>query len=340
VTPEVFAAGGVTLDCIVAADGAVLLDRLGGNAVHAAAGARLFAESAGVVGRVPADFPVAVFGSIAEAGLDARGLARVPGTRAAAEWFFNRADGGREDRLHADAAEFAAIFGAAARLDDGARARWIGHLRATAPGRTGFAEFRAANPVRVSDVPDEYWRARGAHLGANALPETLELARAAKARGLVVTLDPGFRAGNYDAAYLDAILATVDAFLPSEKELAVLRPGIDPARALAELAARGPAIVALKRGAAGAWAIGPGGARHEVPGLAVVARDPVGAGDSFGGAFLSALVHGVGLDAALRRGAVAGACAVESTGALALLGIAPDLRDGRFAQTSVKVFPA
>lgn len=336
-TPSVFAAGGVTLDCVVEADGTVHLDRLGGNAVHAAGGAKLFAASAGVVGRVPADFPGQIFASIAESGLDAKGLARVPDTRASAEWFFNRADGAREDRLHADSAEFAAFAGGSARLDESACARWIAHLRASSTGRTGFAAFRAAHPVRVADVPHEYWRARGVHLGANAMAETLDLARAAKARGLVVTLDPGFRAAEYDAAYLDAVLATVDAFLPSEKELAALRPGVDPARALIELAGTSSAIVALKRGAAGAWAIGPGGVLRVAPGLQVAARDPVGAGDSFCGAFLSALAEGTGLDMALRRGVVAGACAVESTGALALLSVASATRDSRLAQTSVEV---
>lgn len=336
-TPEVFAAGGVTLDCVVEADGTVHLDRLGGNAVHAVAGARLFAAPAGIVGRVPEDFPAPVRAAIAGEGLDTRGLASVPGTRASPEWFFNRADGRREDHLHADSAEFASFAGGASRLDAGARESWIAHLRASATGRTGFAAFRAAHPVRVADVPDAYWHARGVHLGANAMAETLDLARAAKARDLVVTLDPGFRASEYDAAYLDAVLATVDAFLPSDKELAALRPGVPALVALAELAARGGAIVALKRGAAGAWAIGADGALRASPGLQVAARDPVGAGDSFCGAFLTALVEGAGLDIALRRGVVAGACAVESTGALALLSVAPATRDTRFAKTSVEV---
>lgn len=334
-TPEIFAAGGVMLDCVVEADGTVHVDRIGGNAVHAAAGARLFTASAGIVGLVPASFPD--LAAIAAAGLDVEGIRRVPGAHAQAEWFFNRADGAREDRLHADAAEYRAFADGAGHLSDDARARWIAHLRASAAERTGFAEFRAAHPVRTDDVPATYWRARGAHLGANEPAATLALARAAKAHGLVVTLDPGFRAAAYDAAYLDAVLDTVDAFLPSEKELDSLRPGVPHAAALAELAGRGRANVVLKRGAAGAWVIGQDGVRLEAPALPARARDPVGAGDAFCGGFLSALAVGAGLEAAMRRGVVAGACAVEVSGADALARVDTTTRDLRLSQTSVRI---
>ena len=72
-TPCVFTCGGATLDCSVAPDGALALAVIGGNAIHAAAGARLMGASVGAVARVPEGWPVE---ALVAAGLDARGVHR------------------------------------------------------------------------------------------------------------------------------------------------------------------------------------------------------------------------------------------------------------------------
>ena len=51
--PEVFTVGGLSIDNIVAADGSVHCNVMGGNAVYSAAGARLWLDDVGVVGLVP-----------------------------------------------------------------------------------------------------------------------------------------------------------------------------------------------------------------------------------------------------------------------------------------------
>lgn len=328
-TPRAFTIGGVIVDCVVEADGTLHLDQPGGNALHSAAGARLFLDAVGVVGRVPADYPRSVLMLAARGGLDVEGIRVVPGTSALPEWFFHRADGSRTDHLHAASAELAAFGLSKTRLSADEAARWHAHLTLKSDGGGGFAAFRARHPVRPEDVPAPYWAAAGAHIGANAVDQMLACARAARAAGLRVTLDPGFQAARLDAATLAALLDCLDAFLPSEKELAVLRPGLEFRAALADIAGGRRLAVGVKRGASGAVLRLPDGAFVETAAVPTVARDPVGAGDAFCGGFLSALVDGAGWEAALARATVAGAFAVEGTGISHMLAADSGLRDAR-----------
>lgn len=331
-TVRAFAIGGVIVDCIVEANGTLHLEMLGGNALHAAAGARLFLDNVGVVGRVPASYPHAALAKTAGDRLDLAGIRVEPDTHAEPEWFFHNADGSRIDHLHAAPAEMAAFGIAGPVLAPGDIDRWRTHLARTASGRNGFGAFRALHPVRPADAPTAYWQARGMHIGANAVAQMLACAAAAHAAGLVATLDPGFQAAKLGRAELDAILGHVDAFLPSEKELAVLRPGLAPHAALADIAGTSRALVGVKRGAAGAILRLPDGCFVEAAALEVAARDPVGAGDAFCGGFLSARVEGHDGETALRRAIVAGAFAVEEIGIAHLLVADRSLRDRRLAQ--------
>ncbi len=319
-SPEIFAIGGAIVDNVVGADGTLTLDLLGGNALYAAAGARLFAPRVGAVARVPEDYPLSR--AIAELGadLDLRGLRVEPGAHATPEWFFNAPDGARRDHLHGPGSLLRAHGLPIDRLSADDTAALIALLEARADEADGYAAFRKRHPVRAADVPPPWWGARGVHLAANAVPEMLACARAARAARLRVTLDPGFRAAELDAAVLGEILDLVDAFLPSAKELAVLRPGLGDAAALAELGAGRSCLVGVKRGADGALLRLPGdGTIRAMPAPDATARDPVGAGDAFCGGFLTALVDAAGPDEALRRATLAGARAVETSGVAGLL---------------------
>ncbi|MCA3261755.1 MAG: hypothetical protein ING44_07430 [Telmatospirillum sp.] len=338
-TIRAFAIGGVIVDCIVEANGTLHLETLGGNALHAAAGASLFLDNVGVVGRVPASYPHDALVKTAGGRLDLAGIRVESDTYAEPEWFFHKADGSRIDHLHAAATEMAAleIVGPLLAPDD--IDRWRAHLERTAPGRSGFGAFRALHPVRPTDIPTAYWQARGIHIGANAVDQMIACAAAAHAAGLVATLDPGFQAAKLGRAELDAILGHVDAFLPSEKELAVLRPGLAPHAALANIAGTSDALVGVKRGSAGAILRLTDGHFVEAAALDVVARDPVGAGDAFCGGFLSARAEGHDGEMSLRRAIVAGAFAVEAIGIAHLLGAERSLRDRRLAQVQTTRSP-
>jgi hypothetical protein len=330
-TVRAFSIGGVIVDCIVEANGTLHLDQLGGNALHAAAGACLFLDRVGVVGRVPATYPLDALAETAGGRLDLSGIGVEPDTHAQPEWFFHKADGSRVDHLHAVTAEMAGLGLAGPVLTPEEAARWRTHLENTAQGRTGYGVFRALHPVRPSDIPRTYWQARGMHIGANAVAQMVACSAAAHAAGLIATFDPGFQAANLGRAELDALLSHVDAFLPSEKELAVLRPGLGPHAALADIAGTSRAFVGVKRGAAGTILRLPDGRFVEAAALDVAARDPVGAGDAFCGGFLSARTEGYDGETALRRAVVAGAFAVEANGIAHLLGADHSLRDQRLA---------
>jgi fructokinase len=109
--------------------------------------------------------------------------------------------------------------------------------------------------------------------------------------GVTVMLDPNCRPGAIASrqAYLDRldrILRRADMLKTSTEDLAYLFPGQDAADGAAELLARGPACVVITDGAAPVRAFTAGQViRAEVPAAPVV--DTVGAGDAFGGAFLS-----------------------------------------------------
>ncbi len=318
--PHVFAIGGALVDNVVAADGTLTLDLLGGNALYAAAGARGFVARAGFAARVPAYFPLSCSRAVLGIALDRGGVRVEPGASAAPEWFFNAADGSRRDHLHGPSSLLRTHGLPSDRLSRGQADALAAALEARAGAADGYASFRARHPVRPEDVPAAWWRARGVHLCANAVPQLIACARAARAQGLCVTLDPGFRAADLGTAELDMVLDLVDAFLPSAKELAALRPGLTHEAARAALGRGRSCSVGGMRGAQGALLRLPGdGAFRAIPALPAVARDPVGAGDAVCGAFLTGLADAAGPDEALRRAVASGACAVESSGVGRLL---------------------
>ena len=120
---------------------------------------------------------------------------------------------------------------------------------------------------------------------------SLEQLVAALPAGITVMLDPNCRPGAIASrqAYLDRldrILRRVDLIKTSTEDLAYLFPGQDAGHAAADLLGRGPACVVVTDGAAAVRAFTAGHEiRAEVPPAEVV--DTVGAGDAFGGAFLT-----------------------------------------------------
>jgi fructokinase len=118
--------------------------------------------------------------------------------------------------------------------------------------------------------------------------------------GITVMLDPNCRPGAIASrpAYLDRlmrILRRADVVKTSTEDLAYLFPGQEAGYAASELLGRGPACVVVTDGAAPVRAFTGGGhgtdgrepheIKAEVPAAPVV--DTVGAGDAFGGAFLT-----------------------------------------------------
>jgi ribokinase len=309
--------GGIILDNVVTADGAVHLDGLGGNAVYSAAGARLWSRRVACVGLVPRNYPDSALAPLAAAGVDLSGVRRVEAEVAAPEWFFHRPDGSRVDGLHAPSDALRAFGLPDARIDPADARRFEAHLRAGGGSEGGFGSFRAAHPVEPESVPEAFWTAAsGLHCAPNRLDAQHRLLARARAAGLAVSLDPGRQARDMTPADLDAFLDECDIFLPSEAEIRVLVPGEEPLAALRRLARRGGAVIAGKLGAAGSVVIAPGDEPVAIPSLPVPAPDPTGAGDAYAGGFLAGFLA--------TRDPVLAACCATVSASFAVEGFGPN----------------
>ncbi len=89
-----------------------------------------------------------------------------------------------------------------------------------------------------------------------------------------------------------------------------------PADLAAALASRVAEGVVLTAGAAGAWWAARGAAPSHVPAVPTDVVDSTGSGDAFAGAMAAGLAEGLPIEAALRRGATAGALACRRLGAV------------------------
>ena len=122
----------------------------------------------------------------------------------------------------------------------------------------------------------------------------LEAVRAHRGRALV-SLDPNARpaitpdrAG--PVARVEELVSLSDVVKVSDEDLHWLHPGVDPVETATRWAALGPDLVAVTRGGDGAIAVRPDGTTLEVPGVPVTVADTVGAGDTFSGVLVDALL--------------------------------------------------
>jgi len=138
-----------------------------------------------------------------------------------------------------------------------------------------------------------------------------------RARGGTLSFDPNLRPeilgtpGLRDA--LNEVLAQTDLFLPSGEEIYLFTEADDEAGAVKELLDRGVGEIVLKRGSQGASHFDRDG-RTDVAPISADEVDPTGAGDCFGGAFVSFWLAGASPETALRYANAAGANAVTKVG--------------------------
>jgi sugar/nucleoside kinase (ribokinase family) len=137
-----------------------------------------------------------------------------------------------------------------------------------------------------------------------------------------------------------ALAGKVDIFLPSIEHLQVLFDltsdlVLDYAPQLQRL---GCPLVAVKAGGRGSVVLDlAAGTVVTAPALGVDVVDTTGAGDGYGGGFLSALGQGLELDAAACWGTVAASFVVESVGASVPAHFGPALADARFRRLSPQI---
>ena len=137
------------------------------------------------------------------------------------------------------------------------------------------------------------------------------------ARGGTLSFDPNLRPEILDTPglreALDEVLAQTNLFLPSGEEIYLFTEADDEAAAVKELLDRGVGDIVIKRGDEGASHFNRAG-RTDVAPLSMDEVDPTGAGDCFGGAFVSFWLAGASPETALRFANAAGANAVTKVG--------------------------
>lgn len=186
----------------------------------------------------------------------------------------------------------------------------------------------AASHMNEGDI-DEAWLLSARHLHATGVfaaisASTLPAARKAmdimRAAGRTVSFDPNLRPTLWARTELmrDAIndLATrADWVLPGMEEGLILTGESTPEGVARFYRQRGAKLVVVKLGAAGAYFDSDSAGCGYVAGFPVAeVVDTVGAGDGFACGVISALLDGLSVPDAVKRGAWIGACAVQVLG--------------------------
>ncbi|QPF73041.1 sugar kinase [Roseateles sp. DAIF2] len=186
----------------------------------------------------------------------------------------------------------------------------------------------AASQLRAEDI-DAPWLAAARHLHATgvfpalnegtyaAAERSMDLMRAA---GRTISFDPNLRPSLWPSRErmvegINALAAKADWVLPGVEEGKILMGSEDPAAIARFYRGLGARLVVVKLGAEGAYYDSDTAGTGHVPGFPVAqVVDTVGAGDGFAAGVISALLEGLPVADAVRRGCWIGARAVQVLG--------------------------
>jgi tagatose kinase len=225
------------------------------------------------------------------------------------------------DRLRADGVDVSGIAVAKGETTgsafvryrpDGSRA-FVYNIAHSATGKLAFTPEAEALMESC-----DHMHVMGTALSAPGLSQVAREAVARiTARGGTLSFDPNLRPEILDTPglreALDEVLAQTNLFLPSGEEIYLFTEADDEAAAVKELLDRGVGDIVIKRGNQGASHFNRAG-RTDVAALSTDEVDPTGAGDCFGGAFVSFWLAGATPETALRYANAAGANAVTKVG--------------------------
>jgi sugar/nucleoside kinase (ribokinase family) len=306
--PDFICCGGLRIDYLITPDGEARLREMGGNALYAAVGARVWSSQVGLLARVGENYPAGWLEALQQHGLDVTGIRVVPGEQDM-RTFYAYLD--PRTRTDTDPASHLRRIGLP--LPDDLR----DYVHST-PGQDNPDEYEPL-AVRPDDWPPAYAGARALHLSPISIRTHANLpARARQAGVTQITADPGER---YMVprlhTHVEAMLYNLDVFLPSEQEVRSLLGDIDLWDAAIEFARHGPRIVVIKAGDRGVLVYErDSNRRTHVPPYPAHVVDVTGAGDSFCGGFMVGLATTHDAVRAAMLGTVSASFAIEGYGAL------------------------
>jgi fructokinase len=236
---------------------------------------------------LPGGSPANTAVALARLGTPAAMLARISGDAFGTRLRSRLVNDGVDVGLVVEAAEASSM--AVVDLDDSGGARYSFYLQGTADWQWAAAELPVSFDSSVAAI----------HAGSMALMmppggAVLESMLRRERAQRVVSIDPNVRASICPdpVRYREAVerwLGVAHVVKASSDDVSWLYPDRSADDVLTDWASRGPALVVLTRGAAGAAARLPSGVEASVGGMIVDVVDTIGAGDTFSAGLLHAL---------------------------------------------------
>jgi len=284
-SPLLVCLGNFTIDDVYLPDGSMTPDCMGGDALFAALGARIWNPSVQIIAPIGSDIPKDTLETMRTTGFD---LGVLPERNLPT--IHNRVYYDKEGGRH-----------------------W--EILSTPE------QFDLLSP-RPKDIPENYLHAKAFLISAMSLEAQEELVLwLNKHTKSVIALDTqeDYVVGN--ERRLKSMISGVEIFLPSEAEVKMMLGHQDWPVAAQELAAMGPRIVVIKRGENGVLVYDRENdiyfKQSPIPGRVV---DTTGAGDAFCGGFMASYLHNPNdLPQAARSGSISALFAISSFGMTTLL---------------------
>ncbi len=314
--------GRLQQDYLITHDGHSHEGILGGNAVYAAIGAKLWSDSVGIVSRVGSNFPDTLLDELSGIGVDTAGIAVLPEPHESRAFY---AYASLDERI--DTVPSAHYL----RINQPLPKELIGYHAKSIP-REGSA-FGPLS-IRPGDLDTAITEAKGAHVSPMEYLSHVSVPFRLREMGIpVINLDPSDTYMKPDFRdKLPAIITGLDSFLPSEKEAkAYFCPHeLDVWEMSEAFGEMGCQFVVIKCGARGQTLWDRfSGRKWRIPAYPARVYDVTGAGDSFCGGFLSGLIQTEDPVEAALYGSVSASIVIEGTGALFALDSLPGLLEAR-----------
>jgi sugar/nucleoside kinase (ribokinase family) len=279
--------GNLLIDDVVFPDGRTLMGEPGGASLHMSLSAALWGARVAVVSVRGEDYPAAGLEAMAHRGIDLSGVRVLdgPGLRT---WL----------------------------LYEATRRRVVHHLERPSH------EDVSPEP---RDVPTHCLDARAFHIAPMPLTRQRALVEALAPRHEAgLSIDPHEPVTEQNLGAWREVLAHADMFFVSEDEMRLDGVEADPRAALRRLAGGRLRFVAFKRGVRGGILFdAKAGTFMDWPPVPRLTGDPTGAGDSFAGGFLAAVLAGATVQDALDQGSISVSFCLEDWGARSLMHAMP-----------------